>query len=129
MNRVMAWILGKDAPERTPERKRRRTEDLQIDRGPGEVSELKEALRQYAREAARSAAARDGLRDVEALKRSLRERAEVLAERERALDEREQELDRIERELRGSRRRKRSSDEGGGRRRRPSAEPAYQDSD
>ena len=117
-------LLGKDEPERR--RRRPRLEEVPIERGGGEVQELKEALRHYAREAARSAATRDGIREVEELKRQLRERAAVLAERERALDERERELEKIARDLRGSRRRKRVPQ---ARRRRPRAEPASQDSD
>lgn len=117
-------LLGKDDHDRSHHRSH--AEEVPIDRGGGEVQELKEALRRYAREAARSASTRDGLREVEELKRQLRERAAVLAERERALDERERELEQIARKLRGSRRRKRTPQ---ARRRRPRSEPAPQDSD
>lgn len=117
-------LLGKD--DAAPKRRRTRTEDVPIDRGGGEVQELREALRHYASEAARSATTRNGMREIEELKRQLRERAKDLAERERALDERERELEKIARELRGSRRRRRAPQ---ARRRRPRAEPASQDSD
>jgi hypothetical protein len=117
-------LLGKDEP--ASRRRRARPEELPIDRGGGEVQELKEALRHYASEAARSATTRDGMREIEELKRQLRERAAVLAERERELEERERELEQFARELRGSQRKKRTPQP---RRRRPRTEPASQDSD
>jgi len=112
MSRFLDLLLGKDEPAR----KRRRAQEIPVDRGVSEVQELKETLRHYAREAARSAAARDGIREVEELKRALREHAAVLAERERDLDERERDLDERERELRSSRRGRRKPSEGGSRR-------------
>jgi hypothetical protein len=122
--RIWDWILGKDEPKRR--RSRPRSEELPTEHGPGEVQELRQALRHYASEAARSATTRNGMREIEELKRQLRERATVLAERERELDERERELEKLARDLRGSRRRRRSPES---RRRRPSAEPASQDTD
>ena len=122
--RFLDRLLGKDEP--AARRKRPRAEELPIDRGGGEVQELKEALRHYAREAARSATTRDGMREIEELKRQLRERAAMLAERERELEERERELEQFARELRGSRRRKGAPRT---RRRSPRTEPASQDSD
>ncbi len=115
-------LLGKDEP--ASRRRKPRPEDLPIDRGGGEVLELKEALRHYAREAARSATTRDGMREIEELKRQLRERAAVLAERERELEARERELEQFARELRGSRRKGPRA-----RRRGPRTEPASQDSE
>jgi chromosome segregation ATPase len=117
-------LLGKGEPTRR--RTRARAEEIPIDRGGGEIQELKEALRHYAREAARSAATRDGMREVEELKRQLRERAAILAERERELEARERELEQFARQLRGSRRRLRRPER---RRRRPRPEPASNDSD
>lgn len=116
MSRFFDRLLGREVPER---RRRRVRAGDSIERGVGELQELKEALRRYAHEAARSAASRDGMRELEELKRQLRERAAVLAERERELDERERELEQLARQLRGSRRRRRSPRSQRG----PSGEP------